>query len=217
MTDEHPRRDGDHDAHHGRHHIGAETAADWDARYAASELVWGGEPNRYVAQHLAAVPPGRAVDLACGQGRNAIYLAGRGWQVTGVDFSAVAVDRARQLAPDIAWVCADIVSYQPEPVDLAMLIYAHLPMADRRTVLRHATTALRPGGRLLVVGHHPRNIAEGTGGPQDPDILYGPTDVIDDLGRVAPDMLVEVAAEPLRDVPGADRPAIDTVVLARRP
>jgi SAM-dependent methyltransferase len=215
MTDHPPH--GDHTAHHGEHHIGAESAADWDARYAAAGLVWGGEPNRYVTQHLADVPPGRAVDLACGQGRNAIYLAGRGWRVTGVDYSAVAVDRARELAPDITWICADIIGYRPDPVDLAMLIYAHLPATDRRTVLRHAAAALRPGGRLLVVGHHVRNIAEGTGGPQDPDILFGPTDIIDDLGRVAPEMLVEVAAEPLRDVPGADRPAIDTVVLAHRP
>jgi SAM-dependent methyltransferase len=216
MTDD-PTHGGDHAAHHGRHHIGAESAADWDARYAAADLVWGGEPNGYVTQYVGAMPPGRAVDLACGQGRNAIYLAGIGWQVTGVDYSAVAVDRARRLAPDITWICADIVGYRPEPVDLALLIYAHLPAADRGTVLRHAAAALRPGGRLLVVGHHRRNIAEGTGGPQNPDILYGPADIVDDLGRVAPDLRIEVAAEPLREVAGADRPAIDTVVLARRP
>lgn len=211
------QRGGDHAAHHGHHHIGAESAADWDARYASSDLVWGGEPNRYVTQYLAEVPPGRAVDLACGQGRNAIHLAGRGWQVTGVDYSAVAIDRARQLAPDITWICADIVTFEPPPVDLALLVYAHLPAGDRRTVLRHAAAALRPGGRLLVVGHHLRNLSEGTGGPQNPEILYGPEDLVDDLGVVAPDLLVEVAAAPLRDVPGADRPAIDTVVLACRP
>ncbi|MEO7125494.1 MAG: class I SAM-dependent methyltransferase [Nakamurella sp.] len=208
--------DGLHgDDHHHTH--GTVTPAQWDDRYREPGLVWGGAPNRFVAEYLADVPAGRAVDLACGQGRNAIYLAERGWTVTGVDFSEVAVDRARELAPNVTWVCADIATFEPDPVDLAILIYSHLPTAQRRNVLRHAAAALRPGGRLFVVGHNTRNIAEGAGGPQNPDILYTPTDLIDDLGKVAPDLLVEVAAEPLRDVLGADRPAIDTVVLARHP
>ncbi len=202
------------------------TAADWDARYAASELVWGAGPNRFVVQHTADLPPGRAVDIACGEGRNAVYLAQRGWHVTGVDFSAKALEKARQLEAataqqhsviPVTWICADALTFTPEPVDLAMIVYAHLPAALRRTVLRRAAAALRPGGRILMIGHNTRNITHGTGGPQDPEILYTATDIIDDLGKVAPDMLVEVAAEPLREVPGADRPAIDTVVLAQRP
>ena len=73
-------------------------AAGWDARYAGSDLVWGNGPNRFVERELADLPPGRALDIACGEGRNAIWLAHRGWRATGVDFSSVAVERARRLA-----------------------------------------------------------------------------------------------------------------------
>lgn len=211
----------DADSHsHGAGHGGlsqTDSAEAWDARYSGHDLVWGAEPNRFVAEHTAELPAGTAIDLACGEGRNAIYLARKGWKVTGVDYSKVAIDRARTLEESIAWVWADITSYWPDPVDLAMIVYAHLPAAARRTVLRNTAAALKPGGRLLVVGHNTRNIAEGTGGPQDPSILYTPTDILDDLGKVAPDLLTEVAAEPLREVPGAGRPAIDTVILVRRP
>ena len=72
--------------------------SDWDARYSAKDLVWGRDPNRFVAEALADAEPGRALDLACGEGRNAIWLASLGWQVTGVDFSDVAIERARKLA-----------------------------------------------------------------------------------------------------------------------
>mgnify|MGYP001138667269 CR=1 FL=1 len=145
---------------HGPGHAAAPTAtaADWDARYAASELIWGAGPNRFVAQHTADLPPGRAVDIACGEGRNAVYLAERGWHVTGVDFSAKALEKARQLEAAMAqqhsvipvtWICADALIFTPDPVDLAMIVYAHLPAAVRRTVLKRAAAALRPGGRLI--------------------------------------------------------------------
>ncbi len=83
-------------------------ATDWDERYAATELMWSTTPNQFVAAELADLPPGRAVDLAAGEGRNAIWLAGLGWDVTAVDFSQVALDKGRQLAGDrqIDWVCA---------------------------------------------------------------------------------------------------------------
>lgn len=191
----------------------------WDERYAADAHVWGHEPNRFVVDHAGDLPPGRVVDLACGPGRNALYLAARGHRVTGVDFSATALERARAADPDgtVTWVHADITSYRPDPTDLALLAYAHLPADQRRATLQHATAALDPGGRILVIGHASRNLTDGTGGPQDPEILFSVTDILDDLGRVAPDLLVEVAAEPTRPVPGADRPAIDVVVLAQRP
>lgn len=204
-------------------------AADWDERYAGSDLVWGSGANRWVVEQVAGLAPGRAVDLACGEGRNAVYLAEGGWHVTGVDFSAVAIDKARRLARSrvadagaraagsVTWVCADITSYRPEPVDLAMVIYAHLPRAARLAVLGAAAAALRPGGIVLVVGHNTRNVTEGTGGPQDPDILYTAADIAADLAGVDPELVVDVASEPLRPVAGSDRPAIDTVVRAHRP
>src|SRR5207244_12631949 len=86
-------------------------ATAWDERYRSAELVWGVRPNRWVERELADLPPGRALDLACGEGRNALWLAARGWQVTAVDFSAVALDKARALesqqsSPPAAWMRA---------------------------------------------------------------------------------------------------------------
>ena len=70
----------------------------WDERYRADELIWKVEPNRFLVEEVAGLVPGRALDLACGEGRNALWLAERGWQVTAVDFSAVGLEKARRLA-----------------------------------------------------------------------------------------------------------------------
>jgi SAM-dependent methyltransferase len=196
---------------------------EWDARYAGTDLVWGPGANRWVVEHTSDLPPGRAVDLACGEGRNALFLAERGWTVIGVDFSARAIEKARRLERTrpahhrpVRWVHADVTGYRPAPVELVLVIYLHLPRIARRTVLEAACAALVPGGHLLVVGHNTRNIAEGVGGPQDPDILYTAADIDADLSQSGHEMVVDAAAEPRRDVAGAGRPAIDTVVLAHR-
>jgi len=159
-------------------------SAGWDTRYRASELVWGGEPNRFVAEELTGTPPGRALDIGAGEGRNAIWLAGLGWQVTAVDFSAVAVDRARRLAErqgvTVDCVVADLRDYQPASAvfDAVVVAYLHLPPADLNMVLSRAARALAPGGLILVVGHDVTNIDQGTGGPQDPGILYSPPGIV---------------------------------------
>jgi SAM-dependent methyltransferase len=192
-------------------------AAAWDERYRAFESVWGAPPNRFVAEELGALPPGRAVDLACGEGRNARWLAERGWTVTGVDFSSVAIGKARDLppVPGLNFVCADVLTWRaPEPVDLALLCYLQLPADQRRAVVRAAAASLAADGLLLVIAHHSRNLAEGTGGPQDPSVLYAPQDVVEDLDGTG--MVVERADAVTRDVPGAARSAIDTLVRARR-
>jgi len=156
----------------------------WDERYAASELVWSAEPNQFVAQECADLPPGRAVDLAAGEGRNAIWLARRGWQVTAVDFSAVALDKGARLAGDTAveWVVGDATRWRSEaPVDLAVIAYLQLPAAARRAASRNAVESLRRGGTFLLVAHDSTNLAEGTGGPQDPAVLMTAEDVLADL------------------------------------
>jgi SAM-dependent methyltransferase len=189
-------------------------AAAWDERYRATPLVWGAEPNRWVASALASLSPGRALDLACGEGRNAIWLAGRGWAVTAVDFSAVAIEKGRAVAPAVDWVCADAVSYAPErPVDLVVICYLQLPADQRRRAVQSALSALRPGGTLFVVGHDTRNLTEGTGGPQDAAVLFTPDDIVADAG---PALRVIRAESVLRPVDGADRAAIDALVLGVR-
>jgi SAM-dependent methyltransferase len=195
-------------------------ASAWDERYASAELVWGVAPNRWVAQEVADLPAGRALDLACGEGRNALWLAGRGWRVTAVDFSAVAIEKARRLqdgtAAEVEWVCADVLAYRPvEPVDLALLCYLQLAAPERRTAVRHAAASLAPGGVLLVVGHDSANLKDGYGGPQDPSVLFTAGDVAADLADA--DLVVERAAAVRRPVDGAPRPAIDALLRARRP
>lgn len=197
-------------------------ASEWDERYRAAELVWGAGPNLWVEAELAGLPPGRALDLACGEGRNALWLARGGWQVTAVDFSAAALDKARVLesrqpagTPPIEWVCADVVAYEADrPVDLALVCYLQLAAGERRQAVRHAADALAPGGVLFVVAHDSANLAEGTGGPQEPSVLYTAENVVADLDGA----LVIDRAEPVRrPVAGAPRPAIDALVRAHRP
>lgn len=196
-------------------------ATDWDERYRAAELVWGAGPNRWVEEELADLPPGRALDLACGEGRNALWLARGGWQVTAVDFSAAALEKGRTLesrqpagAPPIEWVCADVVAYQADhPVDLALVSYLQLAADGRRQAVRHAADALAPGGVLFVVGHDSANLAEGTGGPQEPSVLYTAEDVVADLDGA---LVIDRAEAVRRPVVGAPRPAIDALVRAHK-
>lgn len=163
----------------------------WDERYAATELVWSSTPNQFVAAELADLPPGRALDLAAGEGRNALWLAERGWEVTAVDFSLVALDKGRRIEAaqpggrdlHVDWVHADVLTYEPGPVgfDLALLAYLQLPADERRTALRVAFGALSVGGSLFVVAHDSTNLTEGTGGPQDAAVLYTAEEVLGDL------------------------------------
>lgn len=194
---------------------------DWDRRYTeheqAHEHLWSAAPNRVLVVEIDDLPPGRALDLACGEGQNAIWLAAQGWDVVGVDFSEVAISRARARAEregvDVRFVCADLLEYAPERAsyDLVLLLFLHLGAAERRTVLGRATEALAPGGTLLLVGHDLANLTEGVGGPSDPSVLYSAGDVVADL----PDLEIERAEQTLRELEGEERPAIDVLVRAR--
>ena len=193
----------------------------WDERYAGDDLVWSAEPNRFLVAEVEALPPGRALDLACGEGRNAVWLAERGWDVTGVDFSNVGLDKARGLADargvSVHWELADVTEYMPAPESFGLVIvmYLHLPEAARGVAFRHAAAAVAAGGSLLVVGHDITNRTVGWGGPRDSAVLYGPEDVVIDLDR-----LETVKAERVRrPVPTDDgeKIAIDVLVRATRP
>jgi len=190
----------------------------WDRKYAESERLWGRAPNRFLVAEVSDLPPGRALDLACGEGRNTIWLAERGWKATGVDFSQVAIAKAREQASeaslDVEFVCADLLEYEPEPdaSDLVLVFYLQLPAEELRHVLKRATRAIATGGTFLLVGHDLSNLTEGVGGPSDPAVLYTPDDIVAKL----PGLEIEKAERVLRDVVDADRPAIDALVRARR-
>jgi SAM-dependent methyltransferase len=194
----------------------------WDECYASTDLVWTAAPNVFVARDLGGLAPGRALDLGAGEGRNAIWLAERGWQVTAVDFSAVALAKAAQLAAargvtGITWAEADLREYQPPPgsFDLVLLAYIHLPPAESKALLHAAAIALAPGGTLLFVGHDRDNIAHGYGGPQEPAVLHQAAEVVAAL----PGLIIQRAGQERRTVPASEgeRTAIDTLVRAQRP
>lgn len=163
-------------------------AREWDERYSGQDLVWSVTPNQFVAAELSDLTPRRAVDLAAGEGRNALWLAGRGWDVTAVDFSRVALEKGRRLAGDthVEWVCADATTWSADaPYDLVVIAYLQLPADQRRAAVRAGFAALRPGGTFFLVAHDSTNLLEGTGGPQDPAVLMTAEDVLEDLGDEA--------------------------------
>lgn len=190
---------------------------DWDRRYSEPNLLWSASPNRFLVQEVADLRPGRALDLASGEGRNALWLAALGWRVTAVDYSSVAIAkaqaRAAQEGAEIEFLCADLLDYEPQEksYDLVLVLYLQLPAEERRLVLARAKRALAPGGTFLLVGHDLVNMTDGVGGPSDPDVLYTPEDIVSEL----PGLEVEKAERVLRDVADADRPAIDALVRAR--
>ena len=198
-------------------------ASDWDEAYAARELVWSAGPNRFLEAEASDLPPGRALDLACGEGRSAIWLASNGWTATGVDFSAVAIEKAGRLATErgveVEWICADVRSWTAPAgaFDLVVMLYLQLPAPDRAVVLSSAATALAPGGTLLVVAHDSTNLEHGYGGPKDPAVLYTPTDVVTALeGRGLEIVRAEQVERPVQTDEG-ERVAIDALVRAVRP
>jgi SAM-dependent methyltransferase len=192
---------------------------DWDKRYASVENLWAVKPNRFLVAEVGDLDPGRALDLACGEGQNAIWLATLGWEVTGVDYSEVAISKARARAARdgvrVDFLCADLLSYEPElaAFELVLLLYFHIPAEERRQVLAKAAAALAPGGTFLAIGHDRTNLTNGVGGPSDPDLLCTP----DELASELPGLEIEKATTILRDIVGEERNAIDNLVRARRP
>jgi SAM-dependent methyltransferase len=188
-------------------------AHDWDERYAEAQQ-WSAEPNRLVAELLADLPPGDAVDLAAGEGRHALWLAGLGWRATAVDFSGVGLARgqAQPGADRVTWVVADVLAWEPpQPVDLVLVAYLHLPEAETVDLLTRAVAWLRPGGRLLVLGHDVDNLTAGVGGPPDPAILHS----VDRLAPVAALLEVDRLEQVRRETPAGT--ALDTLLWGRRP
>ena len=192
---------------------------DWDRRYAAAELVWSSAANRLFAAEIARLQPGSALDLACGEGRNAVWLAERGWEVTAVDFSAVALEKAGAIAArrgvTARFVHADLLDYRPAECsfDLVAVLYLQIRSEQLGIVLPRAAAAVAPGGTFLLIGHDLLNLTEGHGGPQDASVLYTADDVVAEL----PGLEIVRAERVLRVVEGAERPAVDVIVRASAP
>ncbi len=204
----------------------------WDERYAATELVWSAGPNQFVESELTGLHPGRALDLAAGEGRNAIWLAEQGWDVTAVDFSLVGLDKGRASLAQrpggrdlhVEWVHADVLDYDPGPVpfDLVLIAYLQLVADERREAMRRGFDCLAVGGTLFVVAHDRTNIEEGTGGPSDPAVLYSAEDVLEDLRDRSFEVLRadrvsrQVVEDPVSHRAHPTRTAYDCLVRLRR-
>jgi len=209
-------------------------AAHWDDRYRTTEFIWKTEPNQFLPPEVADLAPGRALDVACGEGRNAVWLATHGWDTTGIDFSDVGLTKAAGLAEAngvvVEWICSDVTTWRPQShFDLVLVFYLQLPAQQRAAAFGVAASALAPGGTLLIVGHDLLNLAEGRGGPQNPAVLYTPDDVKVDLENSGvPDLVIDRAERRHRPIPtdtsnGNDTdtdtdtvPAIDCLVRAHR-
>lgn len=190
----------------------------WNERYRQKDLVWTADPNRFVVEAVGDLEPGTALDLAAGEGRNAVWLVLNGWAVTAVDWSEVAVAKGQALAEragvDVEFLVEDLLAWAPpvEAFDLVLVVYLQIPHHEREAVWRKACSAVRPGGRLVVIGHDSDNLEHGYGGPQHPAVLYQASEVV----AVLTDFAVERAEQVIRVVEAADgrHEAIDNVVVA---
>ncbi|MDQ6750124.1 MAG: class I SAM-dependent methyltransferase [Actinomycetota bacterium] len=193
----------------------------WDLRYAARDRVFSVEPTPVVKELVSPLAPGRALDLAAGEGRHAVWLAQRGWRVTAVDFSRVGLDkaavRAQELGVKLECVQANLYDHRPalDSFELVLIAYMHPEPDQRAAVFGHAARALAPGGHLLVVGRDVADLSAGYG-PSDPDRRF----TVDRLAAAVPASLeLERCEQVIRErrEPEGPRALIDTVAWARRP
>ncbi len=159
---------------------------DWDSRYSDHERVWSGEPNDALTVEVEGMRPGRALDVGCGEGADAVWLAGRGWAVTGLDPSGVALARARSAAAaagvEVSWVHG-VLADEDLPrgaFDLVSVFYPALELAD--APVARLAELVAPGGTLLVVHHAAVDRERAREHGVDPDLLMGADDVAAGLG-----------------------------------
>ncbi|WP_222106213.1 class I SAM-dependent methyltransferase [Catellatospora sichuanensis] len=202
------------------------TAEFWDERYGSTDRVWSGNPNPHLVTTVAGLAPGDALDVGSGEGADAVWLAAQGWRVTGVDVSKVALGRAAvhaaerggQLAERITWQQVDVLSWDPAPAryDLVSAQFMHLPRPALEALHRRLAAAVRPGGTLLIVGHHPSDLETTIGRPRLPELMF----TAEQVGATLDERDWEIRAEtPGREVTDPDGQPVtihDAVLIAVR-
>ena len=184
-------------------------------------MVWGTEPNRFVAEFAEGLSPRRVLDLGCGQGRNAVWLAQQGHDVTGLDLSEVGIEQAKEIAAAagaaVDFQAVDIVrDWTPEAgaYDLVILSYFQLPPDTRRAAHAKACQAVAPGGQVFLIAHHADNLEHGVGGPPMPEVLFTEDQLAADFGSLDIERNEKVYRSVERD--GEARRAHDVMLRARR-
>jgi len=178
------------------------SAGFWDERYAESELTYGAEPNNFLREMASRIPAGPVLGLGEGQGRNAVFLAGLGHAVTAVDQSTVGLARAGELAASrgvaLTTVVADLAEFDPGPGPWSGIIsiFCHVPLALRRRLYPRCAEVLAPGGVLILESYSPDQLAYGTGGPKEPDLLC----TLAELRELLPGLDLELGRELVREV-----------------
>ncbi|GAA4693435.1 Methyltransferase domain-containing protein [Promicromonospora umidemergens] len=198
-------------------------AQHWDERYSSRDRLFSGNPNGVLVTEVAGLPPGRALDVGCGEGGDTLWLAGQGWQVTAADISQVALDRGAAaaagagLAGLVTWQQADLTATPPPdgPFDLVSLQYFPLPTRSGRAALHRLLDVVAPGGTLLVGSHDMSDLATYRHPDFDPADYYAPDDIAQLLGD---DWTVQVNESRLRTTapPEGTHHVHDTVLHARR-
>ncbi|HZO26105.1 MAG TPA: class I SAM-dependent methyltransferase [Chloroflexota bacterium] len=199
----------------------------WDERYGSRDQVWSGNPNQSLVRQVVELVPGTALDVGCGEGADAIWLAERGWQVTAVDVSTVALERAArqaakagaEIADRITWQHADATSWEPAPsqFDLVSAMFIHLPRLEHDALYRRLAAAVRLGGTLLIVGHHPSDLETTVGRWNLPGLMFTAEELADTLDPDTWEIVFAGApARQTRDPEGRTITIRDAVLRARR-
>jgi SAM-dependent methyltransferase len=196
---------------------------DWDERYRTKDLVWTANANQFVVAEVSGLAPGRALDVAAGEARNAVWLAEQGWEATAVDFSAVAMEKAVALAQSrgvtLSTAVVDVVT-EPlpgGPYDLVLVAYLQLSAPERRGAVAHCVDALASEGTYLAVAHDASNLDGGYGGPQDPAVLASPQEIANLLRAAGLAVVKAEVVERRVETADGERIAYDHVVRALRP
>ena len=193
----------------------------WDERYRSRETAWSAEINERVADAVAGVAPGFALDAGCGEGADAVWLAEHGWQVTAADISAVALERGRanDSTGRVEWRQADLLVWEPaaSSYDLVTAHFVHFPSPQRESMFRRLATAVRPRGTLLIVAHHPSDLETTARRPPMPEVFYTADEIAAQLEPADWDIIDAGAfARGAVDPDGQTITVHDTVLRARR-
>ncbi|MEJ7843947.1 MAG: class I SAM-dependent methyltransferase [Rubrobacter sp.] len=196
----------------------------WDERYRSRSQLWSGKPNPHLVSHASELSGGTALDVGSGEGADAIWLAERGWQVTALDVSTVALRRGAwraaevgaEVARRIDWLREDLMTWKGPKANLYDLVsaqYMHLPKRPREALFRRLADSVSPGGTLLIVGHHPSDLPS-TAPREVAALRFTASEVAASLD--SPEWEILVAAAPERPTTNPGGHTRDAVLRARR-